>query len=116
MALIINFLLGMLKKILTFGVVFALIVFVWNLYKERREAKTFISQFSNVEGLAKGAPIFSNGIEVGKVIKIFAIGNSNNVAVKGLITNDNYPSPRGAIDTRIITNFKGNYTTSGDAT
>lgn len=107
MGLLINFLLGIVKKILTFGVVFALIVFVWNIYKERREARTFISQFNNVEGLSKGAPIFSKGIEVGKVIKIFPIGNSNDVAVKGVLTNENYPSPRGAVNTRIITNFRG---------
>ena len=88
-----------------FGVVFALIVFVWNIYKAKRESRTFISQFSNVEGLAKGAPIFANGVEVGKVIKIFPIGNSNDVAVKGLITKDEFPSPRGSINTRIITNF-----------
>jgi hypothetical protein len=106
MGLLINFLLGIVKKILTFGVVLGLIVFVWNVYKEKREARTFLSQFSNVEGLSKGAPIFSNGIEIGKVIKIFPIGNSNNVAVKGLITNESFPSPRGAVDTRIITNFK----------
>ena len=45
-------------------------IFIWNIYKAKRESRTFISQFNNVEGLAKGAPIFSNGIEVGKVIKI----------------------------------------------
>ena len=107
MALIVKFLMGMLKKVLTFAIVFAVIVFIWNIYKAKRESRTFISQFNNVEGLAKGAPIFSNGIEVGKVIKIFPIGNSNNVAVKGLITEDKYPSPKGSVHSRIITNFKG---------
>lgn len=106
MALIINFFLGMIKKILMFAIVFAIVAFVWNFYKAKRESRTFISQFSNVEGLAKGAPIFANGVEVGKVIKIFPIGNSNNVAVKGLITKDEYPSPKGSINTRIITNFR----------
>lgn len=101
-----NVLTGMLKKLLMFAIVFAIVVYVWNYYKTKRESRTFISQFSNVDGLSKGAPIFSQGIEVGKVIKIFPIGNSNNVAVKGLITDDEFPSPRGAINAQITTNFK----------
>ena len=96
----------MLKKILMFAIVFGIVVTVWNFYKAKRESRTFISQFSNVQGLSKGAPIFSNGVEVGKIIKIFPIGNSNNVAVKGLITKDEFPSPRGSVNTRIITNFQ----------
>jgi hypothetical protein len=106
MALILNFFLGIVKKILMFAIVFAIVAFVWNLYKAKRESRTFISQFNNVEGLAKGAPIFANGVEIGKVIKIFPIGNSNNVAVKGLITKDEFPSPKGSVNTRIITNFR----------
>jgi hypothetical protein len=106
MGLLLNVLMGMLKKVIMFAIVFAVVVTVWNFYKAKRESRTFISQFSNVEGLSKGAPIYSSGIEVGKVIKIFPIGNSNNVAVKGLITKDEFPSPRGAINTRIVTNFQ----------
>lgn len=106
MGLLLNVLMGMLKKVLMFAIVFAVVVTVWNFYKAKRESRTFISQFSNVEGLSKGAPIYSSGIEVGKVIKIFPIGNSNNVAVKGLITKDEFPSPKGSINTRITTNFQ----------
>lgn len=106
MGLLFNVILGMIKKLLLFAAVFTIVVTVWNFYKAKRESRTFISQFNNVDGLSKGAPIFSNGIEVGKVIKIFPIGNSNSIAVKGLITKDEFPSPRGAINTRLTTNFK----------
>lgn len=106
MGLILNFLFAMLKKVLVFAIVFAVVASVWNFYKAKRESRTFISEFNNVEGLSKGAPIFANGVEIGKVIKIFALGNTNSVAVKGLITNDEYPSPRGAVNARMVTNFK----------
>lgn len=106
MGLLLNVLFGMIKKVLMFAIVFGIVVTVWNFYKAKRESRTFISQFNNVDGLTKGAPIFSNGIEVGKVIKIFPIGNSNDIAVKGLITKDEFPSPRGSINTRITTNFQ----------
>jgi hypothetical protein len=105
MKVLIDFLLGILKKFLTFAVLFAVIVFVWNIYKDKREARTFISQFSDIHGLSKGAPILSKGIEVGKVIKICPISNSNKVGVKGLITKSEFPLPKGSVNTRIITNF-----------
>ena len=106
MGLLFSFFWGIFKKLAFFALVFFAVVFIWNYYKNKREARTFITKFANVEGLSKGAPVYSKGIEMGKVIKIFPIGNSHDIAVKALITNEDFPSPRGAVTARLVTNFK----------
>lgn len=88
------------------GLIFAGIFWAWNTYKDKREARTFTISFHNVDGLAKGAPIYSKGVQVGKVIGIFPLGNSNNVGVKGLIVDKNFPAPGPGVSAKIITDIE----------
>jgi hypothetical protein len=105
-----NFLFKLIKnlisKLIFFGVVAYISLFFWNMYKEKREAKTFVTSFNDIEGLRKGAPVFSNGVHVGKVIRIFPLGNTGHIGVKSAITNKNYPAPRSAVNARIVTNYE----------
>jgi len=104
--LIVDILKDLAKKLLFWGLVATVVVVVWNFFKDQREERTFIASFSNVEGLSKGAPIYAKGVKIGKVIKIFPLGNTNNVGVKGLITDKNYPSPKSEVSARIISNIE----------
>lgn len=96
-----------LVKILTYATFAVILVLIWNFYKEQREAKTFVVSFRNVEGLAKGAPIYANGVKVGKIIRIFPLGNTSDIGVKGLITERNYPNPQAGVRAKIINNIEG---------
>lgn len=95
------------KKILSLIIIGALIFWAWNNYRATREARTFVVSFSDVEGLTKGAPIYANGLRVGKIIQIFPLANSNNVGVKGLLTNKDFPCPSSfAFKAKIINNIE----------
>ncbi|MCE2928365.1 MAG: MlaD family protein [Candidatus Caenarcaniphilales bacterium] len=106
MAIIIEFLKGVLKKLVTLAVVASLAFWGWNTYKNKRESRTFIVSFNDVEGLTKGSPIYANGIKVGKVIQILPLGNTNSVGVKGLITSKDFPNPGSSVRARIINNIE----------
>ncbi len=97
---------SILSKIIYWGIIVALIFFAWNTFKKQREGRTFIVSFNSIEGLSRGAPVYSKGIKVGKVVDIFPLGNTNTVGVKGLITNKDFPTPKGAIRAKIITNIE----------
>ena len=97
---------NILSKIIFWGIVAALVFYGWNTFKKQRESRTFIVSFNAIEGLSRGAPIYAQGIKVGKVVDIFPLGNTNNVGVKGLITNKDFPTPKGALRTKIITNIE----------
>jgi hypothetical protein len=97
---------NLISKLLFFGIVAYGTIFFWNMYKEKREARTFVTSFQDIEGLRKGAPVFSNGVQVGKVIRIFPLGNTGHIGVKSAITNKNYPAPRSAVNARIVTNYE----------
>ncbi len=97
---------GIFKKLIVILVVAAIAFSIWNYYKEKRERKTFIVSFTNVEGLRNGTPVFANGVRVGKVIKIFPLGNSYNIGVKCMITNPDFPSPKHSVTARIMTNYE----------
>ncbi len=106
MSIILNVLKGILTKVISLAVMAALVFYAWGWYKSKREARTFTVSFNNVDGLNKGAPIFSNGLQVGKVISIVALGNTNDVGVKGLITDKDFPSVKSHISAKIIDNIE----------
>jgi ABC-type transporter Mla subunit MlaD len=95
-----------LIRIFSFLVIAALLFYAWNHYKQRREAKTFVVSFVNVDGLTKGAPIYVRGVQVGKVVQIFPIANSDRIAVKGLITIKDFPTPGNATHATIVNNIQ----------
>ena len=97
---------GLVKQVLNLIIIAAIIFGGWNYYKAKREGRTFIVSFYNVDGLAKGAGVYAHGVEIGKVISVFPIGNSNRVGVKAMITKKDFPTPRGEIDAEIITNVE----------
>lgn len=94
-------------KLLGYAAIAAVLILGWNFYKGQREARTFVVSFRNVDGLSKGAPIYSKGIRVGKVVRIFPLGNTSDVGVKGLITYKNYPNPKAGVRAKIINNIEG---------
>jgi hypothetical protein len=98
---------NILRTVVVWGIVAALVFFAWNFFKKKRESRTFTVSFNQIEGLAKGAPIFSQGVKIGKVIDIFPLGNTNELVVKGLITDKNYSVPRGAIGANIVSDIEG---------
>jgi hypothetical protein len=104
---IINAIRQFFVKLFGYVVVAALLILGWNFYKEQRESRTFVVSFNNIDGLSKGAPIYSKGVRVGKVIRIFPLGNTNDVGVKGLITYKNYPNPKAGVRAKIINNIEG---------
>lgn len=106
LAFLLGFLQNIAKKLLTFFLIAAVAFGIWNYYKDKRESRTFIVTFSNVEGLRAGAPVYANGVKVGKVIKVFPVGNSNSVGVKCVITDKKFPSPRSAVNAKLITNYE----------
>lgn len=106
MALIWSILKGLINKLAFWFIIGAVIFYVWNNFKHKREARTFIVSFNNVEGLSRGAPIYARGIKVGKVIDIFPLGNTSDVGVKGLITHKDFPTPDGIVQARIISNIE----------
>lgn len=103
---VLGFLQNIFKKLLFFFVIAAVAFGIWNYYKEKRESKTFTISFYNVDGLRTGAPVYANGIKVGKVIRIFPLGNTNTVGVKCVITKKDFPRPAGAVNATLITNFE----------
>lgn len=106
MGLILDIIKGLVSKILSFVILAALAFYGWGWYKSKREARTFTVSFNNVAGLSKGAPIYSNGLQVGKVISIVPLGNTNDVGVKGLITDKNFPSIKTHVSAKIIDNIE----------
>lgn len=107
MKLILAIIKNILKTVIFWGVIAALVFYAWNFFKKKRESRTFTVSFSQIEGLAKGAPIYSQGVKIGKVIDIFPLGNSTELAVKGLITDKNYSIPRTAIGASIVSDIEG---------
>lgn len=97
---------NILSKIIFWAVIAAVVFYGWNTFKRQRESRTFTVSFDNIEGLSRGAPIYAQGIKVGKVVDIFPLGNTNDVGVKGLITNKDFPTPKGAVRTKIVTNIE----------
>jgi len=97
---------NILSKLLFWGIFITIILISWNVFKTKREARTFTISFNNVDGLSKGAPIFCKGVEVGKVINIFPLGNSNDVGVKGLITKKDFNLKGTDINAKIITDIE----------
>jgi hypothetical protein len=97
---------NIVSKLLFWGFILVIILYFWNSFKAKREARTFTISFNNVDGLSKGAPIFSKGVEVGKVINIFPLGNSNDVGVKGLITKKDFTLKGTDISAKIITDIE----------
>lgn len=93
------------KLVLPIAIVLALVLFGWSMYRERREARTLILSFHNIEGLTKGAPVYVHGVRVGKVIQTFPMVNSNAVGIKILITDRKMPVPSYA-EARIITSIE----------
>ncbi|MDD9897524.1 MAG: MlaD family protein [Candidatus Melainabacteria bacterium] len=107
MKLILAIIKNILKTVIFWGIIAALIFYGWNFFKKKRESRTFTVSFSQIEGLARGAPIYSQGVKIGKVIDIFPLGNSTELAVKGLITDKNYSIPRTAIGANIVSDIEG---------
>ncbi len=106
LAAIVDIIKGILFKIvLPITVLLALLLFSWTVYKERREARTLILSFNNIDGLTKGAPVYVHGVRIGKVIQTFPMVNSNAVGIKILITNRKMPVPNYA-EARIITSIE----------
>ncbi len=106
MSLIWAILKNIFSKLIYWGIIIGLIFFAWNTFKKQREGRTFIVSFNTIEGLSKGASVYAKGIKVGKVVDIFPLGNTNTVGVKGLITNKDFPTPKGAIKAKIVTNIE----------
>lgn len=102
---------AIIKNLLTTVVIWGLVAVVafygWNFFKKKRESRTFTVSFSHIEGLSKGASIYAKGIKVGKVIDIFPLGNSTDLAVKGLITNKDYSVPNHAVGAKIVSDIEG---------
>lgn len=76
--------------------------FAWNAFSHRDDNRKFIVSFPNVSGLSRGAPVYMRGVEVGKVIKVFPLGNENRVAVEGIITKKDCVVNNQNIHARII--------------
>ncbi len=93
------------KVIMPIAILLALVLFGWSSYRERREARTLILSFHNIDGLTKGAPVYVHGVKVGKVIQTFPMVNSNAVGIKILITDRKMPVPSYA-EARIITSIE----------
>jgi ABC-type transporter Mla subunit MlaD len=106
LGLIFGIIKNIISKLLFWGIILVIILYFWNSFKAKREARTFTISFNNVDGLSKGAPIFSKGVEVGKVINIFPLGNSNDVGVKGLITKKDFTLKGTDISAKIITDIE----------
>ena len=106
MKFILNLIKNLVGQLIFFGIAAYIALFFWNGYKAKREAKTFITSFSDIEGLRKGAQVFHSGLLVGKVIRIFPLGNTGQVGVKAVITDKDYPAPRAAVNARIVTNYE----------
>lgn len=106
----IGFVLKIIKNLVSQLIVFGIVGYVafvgWNMYKDKREARTFVTSFNDIEGLRKGAQVYSKGVLVGKVIQIFPLGNTGKLGVKAAITNKEYPAPQSAVDARIVTNYE----------
>ncbi|MDA0772863.1 MAG: MlaD family protein [Cyanobacteria bacterium] len=102
---------AILKNILTtiifWGIIAAIVFYGWNLFKKKREGRTFTVSFDHIEGLSKGAPIYTQGVKIGKVIDIFPLGNTTDLAVKGLITNKDYSVPSSAVGASIVSDIEG---------
>jgi len=93
------------KVVMPITILLSVVLFSWSLYRERREARTLILSFNNIDGLTKGAPVYVHGVKVGKVIQVFPMVNSNAVGVKLLITDRKMPIPSYA-EARIITSIE----------
>jgi ABC-type transporter Mla subunit MlaD len=86
-------------------IVVALALAAWTVFRDRREARTLVLSFHNIDGLTKGAPVFVHGVKVGKVIQLTPLLNTNAISVKVLITDKNMPVPDYA-EARIITSIE----------
>lgn len=106
MKILFNIIKNLVSQLIFFGLVGAIALFGWNVYKKKREARTFVTSFNDIEGLRKGAQVFHNGVMVGKVIRIFPLGNTGQIGVKAVITDKNYPAPRAGVNARILTNYE----------
>jgi hypothetical protein len=102
-----NFFFSLIKKLLFIGILFVLAIWGWNWFKDKREGKSFVVSFNNVDGLSKGAPVMVQGIKVGKVIQIYPLLNSDKIAVKALITHKDFSRPGPEAEALIITNIQG---------
>lgn len=106
MVLLWSILKGLINKLAFWFIIAAVVFYFWNNFKHKREERTFVVSFNNVEGLSRGAPIYAKGIKVGKVIDIFPLGNSSDVGVKGLITHKDFSTPEGIVQARIVSNIE----------
>lgn len=107
MELIFNFFISFFKKLFFLGLLIALAFGAWSWFKAKREGKTFVVSFYNVDGLSKGAPVVVRGVRVGKVIQTYPLLNTNKVAVKAIITHKDFPRPGPETEAVIISDIEG---------
>lgn len=106
MSIIFSIIKGLLKTVVFWALVIGGGVTIWNWYKAKREKRTFTVVFENVAGLKAGSPIQAQGRKVGKVIQIYPLGNSNDIAVKGLITDKDFGLAREDIRAKIFSDIE----------
>lgn len=94
-----------LKTVLPFVLMVALVIFGWTWFKKQREDRIFTLKFYNIDGLSKGAPVYLRGLQVGKVVQTFPLINSNEVGVKIMVTDENFAMPKNA-HAHIITSIE----------
>ena len=97
---------SVIKKLALPAIMILAAIMGWNYFQNKREQKTFTLSFFNVDGLSKGAPVMMHGANVGKVIKISPLSNSNAVAVKVLITQPDFRVPGFGTEARIVNSIE----------
>ena len=96
-----------IQKVISLLLVIALVYFLWNLFSHREDKRKFAISVTNISGLSRGAPVYLGGAKVGKVLKIFPLGNSDQVAIEGIITQKGLVLEKENIQARIITDVEG---------
>lgn len=96
-----------IKKVVSFLIILALVSFILNLFSHREDKRKFTISVDNISGLSRGAPVYLGGAKIGKVLKIFPIGNTEQVAIEGLITQKGLVLDKKDIQARIITDVEG---------
>lgn len=96
-----------IQKVISFLLIIALVYFSWSLFSHREDKRKFTISVDNISGLSRGAPVYLGGAKIGKVLKIFPIANTDEVAIEGLITQKGLILDRKDIQARIITDVEG---------
>jgi hypothetical protein len=93
-------------KLFTIAILFIIFYFIWSFFSRLEDHNKFISVYQDVQGLSRGSPVRLGGVQVGKVLKIAPIANSNTVAVESIIFKSDLDIDTTNIATRIVQNVE----------